>query len=213
MIIVLYSKISLHFQEQCFEHYLQRLPKVMQRQVMQYQKWQDQQARLLGKLLLQSGCKVLQYPFDPLEHIEYTRFKRPYVPGDIDFNISHAGEYVICAIAGGYRCGIDIEKHKNISLLDYKTHFTKKEWLHIHTAKDNTTSFFTIWTQKEAIIKGDGRGMYLPLSAVTIQNGISLIDDQPWYIYPVPIGQSYTCHLAIDNPVATSDITAKYIAY
>ena len=90
---------------------------------------------------------------------------KPYaVDLDVEFNISHSGNMVVCAVAD-QPIGIDIELIRPIDLSVAKRVCTDEELLcifgHHPTNKDFVytedqeilTRFFEIWTKKEAIIK------------------------------------------------------------
>jgi 4'-phosphopantetheinyl transferase len=80
---------------------------------------------------------------------------KPYLP-EINFNISHSGDYVVIAI-NKENIGIDVELIKNN--FDYKpladVCFTPKERKLI----TNLTDFYKFWTRKEAILKASGEGL------------------------------------------------------
>lgn len=89
----------------------------------------------------------------------------------VEFNISHSGDMVVCAI-DNKPIGIDIEQIRPIDLSVAKRICTDKELLYIfgHTPTEqdftytiNTeilTRFFELWTEKEAYGKYIGEGLF-----------------------------------------------------
>ncbi len=75
------------------------------------------------------------------------------------FNISHSRDFVVCAVSEN-EIGIDIEKIRPIDLKIAKRVFNETELkLLFTTPKENQQDiFFSLWTQKEAILKCLGTG-------------------------------------------------------
>lgn len=81
---------------------------------------------------------------------------KPKIKGETFFNLSHSGNYVVIAVAS-HEVGVDIEKvdQKNLSIA--REVFTPNEikWMN----KDQFLRFHILWTQKESVVKLDGRGL------------------------------------------------------
>lgn len=98
-------------------------------------------------------------------------YGKPYAIGlDVEFNVSHSGDIVVCAI-DDYPIGIDVEIIRPIDLSISKR-FCNKEDLYylfghepteedfVYTDEiDILTRFFEIWTKKEAHFKCLGTGL------------------------------------------------------
>ncbi len=94
--------------------------------------------------------KLYGYSPDSLNHLSYTKFGRPYLDNSrIDFNISHSGDYVVCAVTTHGRIGIDIEKIKPIDLFDFERYMTPQEWNAIRDSVEPYHTFYSYWTKKE----------------------------------------------------------------
>lgn len=170
-----------------------------------YRRWQDAQAFILGRYLLLQGLQRFGYEKQLLSAISYTPYKKPYLPVPLDFNISHSGKYVVCALTSTGSIGIDIEAVRTIDTGDFASCFSSQELLAINTATDRHHQFFTYWTIKEAAIKADGRGMHIPLHTITITNPV-IIDQNTWFIHAIDIDPDYQVHLA------TSQLPAQPVA-
>ena len=84
----------------------------------------------------------------------------------IYFNISHSGEYVLCAVSEK-PVGCDIEKAENAPFEITDSVFLPSERKYIAEAQndaDKLRRFFRLWTMKESYIKmtGEGLGEALP---------------------------------------------------
>lgn len=112
---------------------------------------------------------------------------KPYaVDLDVEFNISHSGDMVVCAV-DDYPVGIDIELIRPIDLSVAKRVCTKEELLYIFgyepTAFDFIytedeeilTRFFEVWTKKEACYKCSCRENNLE-NAEFFNNNIKMIN-------------------------------------
>ena len=100
MIHVLYAKLAELLKEVSFKEHLHSLPISEKEKILRYKKKEDQQMRLLGRLLLRKAGEFLLDGEDVLQNIKYDAYHRPYIGqhnGNIDFNISHSGSYVVLA--------------------------------------------------------------------------------------------------------------------
>ena len=92
-----------------------QLPDLFQQDINAYKHWQSAQASLLGKILLQNAFQQLAINYT-LHDIKIGTKDRPFINEQIDFNISHSGDYVIVAISDFSKVGIDIEKHRILKM-------------------------------------------------------------------------------------------------
>jgi len=91
---------------------------------------------------------------------------KPYLAGNenLFFNLSHAGEYALCAISD-VEVGCDIERiDPAINLAVADRFFTSEEsaWIHAAiTREEQVDRFFRLWTLKESLMKATGKGFSL----------------------------------------------------
>ncbi len=126
---------------------------------------------LLTELLLIEGFKKLGLDFD-VNSIDYSNDK-PILHNGYFFNLSHSGEYTICAISK-HNIGCDIEKIDEPDLLVAKSFFHEKEYINICAEKDvnkQANLFYKYWTAKEAFVKNLGTGILTPLNSFEIMFG------------------------------------------
>ncbi len=176
-----------------------RLPDAEQERIERYYKWQDRHARLFARLLLRKGLIGLGASSNCLQMLQYNNYDRPYLEGNIDFNITHSGEYVLCALVLNERIGVDIEGIRNIDFHDFSQFMSNEEWRRIHHAPDPSHEFYRWWTLKESIIKADGRGLSAPLKHIHIQSNRATLDENTWYFNELHIAKGYACHLACSS--------------
>lgn len=92
---------------------------------------------------------------------------KPYIKGClIHFNISHAGDFVVCAFSE-QEVGIDIEKTEKIDLKVAKRFFCQSEYedLLAQSPSNQLNYFYSLWTLKESYMKWLGSGMSTPLDS------------------------------------------------
>ena len=212
MVLILYSRLEQKLEEHRFDTLLQPLPSDIQQKIRRYRRWQDAHACLFGKLLLIEGLRRLGLGGAALLHqLQYTSYGRPFLAGVADFNISHSGEYVVCALSIHYRLGIDIEKIQPIHLSDFRGQMTDMEWDTVSKADDPLQAFYYYWTRKEAAIKAHGHGLSLPLKEVVIGEGQVVMEGKGWPLYEVELAGGYVCHLVADGRVEEEEIRVEEV--
>ena len=88
---------------------------------------------------------------------------------NIHFNISHSGQYVVCAVAQD-EIGIDVERVRKVNLRIAERFFSEPEIndLMARNEEDRMQYFITLWTIKESYLKAIGRGLTQHLNSFTI---------------------------------------------
>jgi 4'-phosphopantetheinyl transferase len=92
---------------------------------------------------------------------------KPYIKGlPIHFNISHAGDFVVCAFSR-QEVGVDIEQINEVDLEIAKRFFCQSEYKDLLAQKksDQLDYFYSLWTLKESYLKWLGSGMSIPLDS------------------------------------------------
>jgi 4'-phosphopantetheinyl transferase len=107
----------------------------------------------------------------------------------LEFNLTHSGDYALCAVTKNHSIGIDIEKIRHEDpdhYLRLATRFFSKiesDALRATPVGDQRLFFFSCWTRKEAYLKRHGLGLRLPLSGFTVNidpNESARLIDTPW---------------------------------
>lgn len=126
---------------------------------------------ILRKMLIEKGVEAPQFHYGSCG-------KPSLVGGELHFNLSHAGEYVLLALSE-YPVGVDIELPRKISDGVAEMVYTDEERLWIEHQSDKEFAFFRLWTLKESYIKAIGRGLQKALqefSFTVSENRITLYD-------------------------------------
>lgn len=79
------------------------------------------------------------------------------------FNVSHSGDWVVCAVADG-PVGVDVEQVTQADLRIADRFFAPEEIELLHRVRDQNRAFYRLWTAKESYIKYLGTGLSMPLS-------------------------------------------------
>jgi len=114
---------------------------------------------ILGKYL-QIDPENIQYVYNPLG--------KPLLPSDINrkqlyFNLSHSGEYALCAVTLGRQIGIDLEYMRSAPDLEAMArHFFSYEdnkIIYSYSPECRLQVFYNLWTLKEAYLKATDEGI------------------------------------------------------
>lgn len=202
MLHILYLYHHSKLPDDIWNDLFQKLPGKIQSRINRYVRWQDRQSRLFGHLLLLKGLGLCGYGFDRLDNINYSSFGRPYLDDRIDFNVSHSGSYVICAITDYGSVGIDIEEIKPLDLDGFRNYMKPEEWSAIGNSNHQVEKFFEYWTQKESVIKANGMGLSIPIQDIHIKGNTAFLYSTKYFLKELKLDPCYKCHMATDleNP-------------
>lgn len=134
----------------------------------------DRLRSLLGHLLLRHMLGAAGVTAMP--QIELGPYGKPQLrmPDAWEFNVSHAGRWVVCALAPT-AVGIDIEPVRAIDLRIAERFFQPGEYaaLMAHAPDRRPDFFFRLWTAKEAYVKALGLGLRRDFASF----GVAPLDD------------------------------------
>jgi 4'-phosphopantetheinyl transferase len=211
MIKVYYTKFEGPLDEGLWDHYSLILPPECRKRNQAFRRWQDKHAHLFGRLLLHIGLKEFGYKNNPLFLLQYDAYSRPFVDGDIDFNISHSGSWVICAIARHAKLGVDIEEYKPVEFNYYEDTMDAGQWQCIHNSPVPEQAFFNYWTIKESVVKADGRGLSIPMKSIKCDDHSAYVDGKVWHLTILPLDKQYSSSLACN--IQETNILIKEIDF
>jgi 4'-phosphopantetheinyl transferase len=93
---------------------------------------------------------------------------------DVQFNLAHSHELALIALACGAALGVDVEYQRELDDAERlaRRFFSAQEVaaLLAAPAAQRKTTFFRIWTRKEAFIKATGKGLSQPLGAFNVMS-------------------------------------------
>ena len=158
------------------ESVLPYLPEDKIERLRRYIHREDYLRSLTGEFLIRniiSHQLNIDYPNIALTKNEYGK---PFIEDypDFHFNISHSGNWVVCAISN-MPVGIDIELMKPIDYSLAEHFFYPREYERLVNAENKSDCFYDIWTLKESFIKAVGTGLSLPLTSFGVKTDGDLI--------------------------------------
>jgi 4'-phosphopantetheinyl transferase len=130
--------------------------------------FRDARNCLLGDVLARVElCKATEFVNNQLD-FSVNKYGKPYLINSpyTHFNISHAGNYIACAVADE-PVGIDIELIKPVDLKIAERFFTSDETAYIK-AGEQMLRFYEVWTKKESRIKWEGVGLHKSLTSFSV---------------------------------------------
>jgi 4'-phosphopantetheinyl transferase len=133
----------------------------------------------------------------------------------VEFSVTHGGDLLVLAFAGGPPVGVDVEpvgapEDVGAELLDFTLTAAERARLLDVPAPERTPTFLRHWTGKEAILKALGTGLDVDPQAVTLPpfpvNGkvtVTLPGSAPvdLWITDVEVGPAHVCTLATGHEV------------
>ena len=200
MIKIFYSSFANKLDDVVFSSYLELLPLDLRNRILRYRRWEDAQASLYGKLLLRVAFEEFGMSTD-LDNLKFTEYGRPYIDGNFDFNISHSGSYVVCAVGIERKIGIDVEKVLPISINDLNNVFHYKEWENITRSANPYLTFYYYWTAKEAVCKAEGKGLGIDLNRIVFNGDYACLEKKVWYCKSVSFLPDYMVQIASDKSI------------
>ncbi|WP_144463246.1 4'-phosphopantetheinyl transferase family protein [Bacillus pumilus] len=176
----------------------------------------DARRTLLGEVLVRQKIHdMYDLPFDEIV-FETEGNGKPvvrHIPS-FHFNLSHSGDWVVCAIDDA-PVGIDIEEIKPIDLAIAKRFFSADEYedLLSQLAERQEAYFFHLWSMKEAFIKLTGKGLSYGLSSFTArlsedgQATLTLPDHEaPCFVQTYSLDPAYQMAVCTRKPSAAERV-------
>ena len=142
-----------------------------------YRRGEDRRLSLGAEALLRHALRCAGREETPLT-FTYGAYGKPYLQEDVYFNLSHAGDWVLCALSPE-EVGCDIERIVPAEMKLAQRFFTPAEYgrlVRCPTPEAQSALFFRYWTLKESFLKATGQGMHLPLNgfALTLDEGVTV---------------------------------------
>ncbi|MCH5348880.1 MAG: 4'-phosphopantetheinyl transferase superfamily protein [Oscillospiraceae bacterium] len=151
-----------------FRFLLQFSPPEKQQRILRQRVKQNADSMVSGGALARYMLwKEFCIPWDA--HIAYGEFGKPYLSDypDVHFNISHSGQYVVCAVCNR-PVGVDVQE-----IAPYQPDVAAKvcsnvELSQIEASGNQAAEFTKAWTIKEAYLKMLGLGLGHELQAMEV---------------------------------------------
>ena len=121
---------------------------------------------------------------------------------DVFFNLSHSGEYVVCAVSDR-EVGVDIEKRAKARMEVAGRFFHEREVRILKSlgGTEQDRLFFNYWSIKESFLKYIGTGLTRPLNSFIVTfvgERVSLYEEGgelPLYVNACPVDTGYACYV------------------
>ncbi len=152
-------------EEKTFQENLRKISEERRKKIEKLKNKKSQRQSLGAWLLLEYGLKELGISMGKMRSNSngklYLKERE-----DVDFNISHSGDYAACAIGygegRGIKVGVDLEKKKKRKHLSMaERFFSLEEYEKIKRLKEEEglELFYSLWTEKESYVKAIGIGI------------------------------------------------------
>ncbi|WP_139488704.1 4'-phosphopantetheinyl transferase family protein [Brevibacillus dissolubilis] len=167
--------LTENWEPELFETLISLVPPEKQAKLGRYRRYEDAQRSLAAELLIRTIiARKLNLTNNEIR-FAYNDQEKPSLIGadDFYFNLSHSGEWVVCAI-DSQTIGIDVEvikPNKRNMLAIAQRFFSPAEVAELLALPEELrhSRFFDYWSLKESYIKADGKGLSLGLGSFTIQ--------------------------------------------
>lgn len=158
-----------------------------------------------------------------------TSYGKPYLAptngmAPLTFNLSHAGDFALCAVGHQRMIGIDIERLRPIpdamQIVEQFFAACEQRYLVSLPPAQQLAAFFDFWTCKEAFLKARGDGLSHPLDKIVVEFDVeriatlTRIDDdtyegQRWSLRVFTPARGYTSSLVVQG----SDPDVRWLAF
>ncbi len=208
-----YASISEEIHNSLMQKYANEFSFAFSKKLIRYRRWQDAQLSMLGRLLLKHGFEC-NYEIFSDKDLVFSEYNKPMLKEHpFQFNISHSGDIAICIISDVAEVGIDIEQMKEIKIEDFKFQMVENEWNKLIASDSTTHAFFDYWTQKEAVLKANGKGLSIPLNSFVVNESTCNIGEDDFYLKNIHVKSGYKCHLAFKNIVDEVKIVPEEVVF
>jgi 4'-phosphopantetheinyl transferase len=124
--------------------------------------------------------------------------------GSLDYSVSHSGGWLVMAVVGAGRVGVDLEEVRDLGEVDdlAALTFAAGEYARYRAlaGADRSVAFYRGWTRKEAVAKLAGRGLSLELSHIAVDGPAITMPDWwrggPVHVRDLPAPSGYAAALA-----------------
>ncbi len=201
------------------ERWLTLVPQDRAERIARLRHWQDQWRSLAGDRLVRYVLRE-QYGI-PEERNVHRRdaYGKPALIGrDVQYNVSHSGDWVTAAFHATEPVGVDIERIGEADLQLAETMFARSEYeaLCREPVEARARCFYAIWTGKESYIKARGLGLSIPLdsfcvaSTVQCEEGLresavtcSDASGRTWKLRQIELDPEYSMTVCTDHNVGS----------
>ncbi|VAW52644.1 hypothetical protein MNBD_GAMMA06-1171 [hydrothermal vent metagenome] len=178
------------------EQWLAALSAEKQAAVQQLLHYNNRVTSLLGLYLLNRCASDEGVSNFKLCDVQYPDTGKPFwQQGNFfyDFNISHSANFIIVAASTTLKVGIDVEQIKILKNLNFKRIMSADELAKI---QKTPSSFFDLWTKKEAVVKAANTTGLARMGAVELKQDSATLDGEEWHLKKINLDDEYVINLA-----------------
>ncbi|WP_339167716.1 4'-phosphopantetheinyl transferase superfamily protein [Paenibacillus sp. FSL R5-0341] len=158
--------------EAYWNHFLSQVSAERRAQASRFMRQADAYRSVLGEILTRVTLSKLT-GLRPAE-LSFTRnsYGKPSLSqhSDVQFNVSHSGDWIALISGGTDELGVDVEKIAPIDMQIAERFFSpgESQFLAAKPAEMQQETFYRLWTLKESYIKAVGMGLSMPLDSFAI---------------------------------------------
>ncbi len=155
-----------------YEHYRSLMSAQKRERIDRFRSEEDKLRSVCGELLARRMISKTCGVDEESIILDLSENGKPYARGiDVQFSISHSGEYAVCAL-DREPVGVDIERIRSVDERLIRRCCVDDEIEYINAGSDEKDKrFFEIWTAKEAFFKCAGTGITDLKSVNTLDAG------------------------------------------
>jgi len=177
------------------------------KRVERYYKDEDQTSFIICRAILKLILAAHTASDAKNINLDYDFNKKPFLASHpwLHFNVSHSEDFALIAVSRS-KVGIDVENISNyfdyLSLLPEI--FTENEIMFVQNAKNKIYAFYSLWTRKEAFVKGIGKGIDDDFKHTPSLDGSHTIDTsilkttKNWQVYSFNLEDHYLGSVAFE---------------
>lgn len=196
------------------EQWLSELSLIKRESVKRLLNKDDQLTSLLAlRLLKECVCDEDIMGFR-LHDIDYPKTGKPKWQSSqgsvIDFNISHSDKCILVAVGVGVKVGVDVERVRELTNLNFKMVMTPDE---LQNIRQTPKLFFELWSKKESVVKAaDTKGLSR-MRDVKLEGELAELDGASWHLKNIKmnadLNDQYEAYLASSEQI--DELTIKSI--
>lgn len=149
-----------------------------------------------------------------LYDVDYPEAGKPYWQSkrglNFDFNISHSDKCVVVAASASVKIGVDVEKVRQLTNLNFKMVMQPDE---LKLIREIPHLFFELWSKKEAVVKAADTSGLSRMRDVVLTENKAMLDGVNWHLRSIKmdaqLDEQYEGYLATSEPV--DDLKIKHI--
>lgn len=154
--------------------------------------------------------RTLDIPPDRLRFRQNAWGKPGLTKGDLRFNLSHSGPWALVALARGIEIGVDVEAVSHsppLEVAGIAYSAAERAALAGLSGPALAAAFYAVWTRKEALSKGIGRGFSFDFTGFTVSADPAERTSQPtlppdlaaagWTLHDLPALEGAAAALAV----------------